>query len=264
MAETKKKVKKADFKIDPEQMAQAGLHFGHRTFRIHPKMKPYLFAVRNGVHLIDLEKTAEKFKEALEFIQNLISEEKVLLLVGTKIQIKASVRQAAIDCGLPYVTERWLGGTFTNFPVFKKRIEYFKELERKKKEGELEKYTKKERADIDKKLAKLETKFGGIKNLEKLPDAVFVLDMKKDELAVSESKAKGIKIVGVSDTNIDPTLADYPIPANDDAVSSLNFILEKLKEVVLKTKLPPAEAKVKKRVEPSSPNKPKPKTDDKH
>ena len=240
-SKTKTKTKKADIKLDIEQMAQSGLHFGHRTSRIHPKMKPYLFAVRNGVHLIDLEKTAEKFKEALEFIQKLVSEGKTLLLVGTKIQIKDLVKETAKECGMPYVTERWLGGTFTNFSVFKKRIEYFKELEKKKKEGELEKYTKKERANIDKELANLETKFGGIKNLGKLPDAVFVLDMKKDELAIKESEAKGIKIVGISDTNIDPTQADYPIPANDDAVSTLSFILEKVKEVILKNK-PKAQA----------------------
>ena len=240
-AKSKSKSKKTEIKLDTEQMAQAGLHFGHRTSRIHPKMKPYLFVVRNGVHLMDLEKTAEKFKEALKFIQELVSEGKTLLLVGTKIQIKDIVKETARECGLPYVTERWLGGTFTNLTVFKKRIEYFKELEKKKKEGDLEKYTKKERANIDKELAGLETKFGGIKDLEKLPDAVFVLDMKKDELAVKEAKAKGVKIVGISDTNIDPTLADYPIPANDDAVSSLSFILEKVREVVLKNK-PKAQA----------------------
>jgi len=235
-AKSKSKSKKTEIKLDAEQMAQAGLHFGHRTSRIHPKMKPYIFAVRNGVHLIDLEKTAEKFKEALEFLKELASEGKTLLLVGTKIQIKDLVKETAKDCSLPYVTERWLGGTFTNFSVFKKRIEYFKELEKKKKEGELEKYTKKERANIDKELADLETKFGGIKDLEKLPDAVFVFDMKKDELAVKESRAKGVKVVGVSDTNIDPTQADYPVPANDDAISSVKYILDKLREVILKAK----------------------------
>lgn len=224
--------KENDFKLDIEEMARAGLHFGHRTSKIHPKMEAFLYGVRNTVHIIDLEKTKEKFEEALKFIQELISENKILLIVGTKIQVKDLVKEFATECGLPYVNERWLGGTFTNFEVIKKRIEYFKDLERKKEEGEFEKYTKKERAKIDKELRDLEIKFGGIKNLERLPDAIFVLDMKKDDLAVKEAKMKGVKVVGISDTNCDPTLADYPIPANDDAISSVKYILEKVKEVI--------------------------------
>jgi len=217
-------------------MAEAGLHFGHRASRVHPRIKPYLYGVRNTVHIIDLEKTAERFKEALEFIRKLISENKTLLLVGTKIQIKDLVKDIAKDCDLPYINERWLGGTFTNFKTIKKRIEYFKDLEAKKKKGELEKYTKKERAEIDKELRNLEIKFGGIKELEGLPEAIFVLDMKKDALAVKEAGRKGIKIIGIADTNVDPTLADYPIPANDDAISSVKYILDKVKGVILKAK----------------------------
>lgn len=259
MAETKEKTKKAkkeptsasvsakatadkkatagkDFKINPEEMAQAGLQFGHRTSRIHPKMKPYIYTARNSVHLIDLEKTAQNLKEALKFIQKLISDGKILLLIGTKIQIKDLVKNIAKDCDLPYISERWLGGTFTNFKTIKKRIEYFKELEEKKEKGELAKYTKKERANMDKELRNLEVKFGGIKELKELPDAIFVLDMKKDALAVKEARKKGVIVVGIADTNIDPTLADYSIPANDDAVSSVKYILEKVKEVILKAK----------------------------
>ena len=231
------KIKKDEFGINPEEMTQAGLHSGHRASRGHPKMKPYLLGVRNTVHLIDLQKTAEKFIEALKFIQKLISENKVLLLVGTKIQVKELVKNIAQDCGLPYVTERWLGGTFTNFETITKRIKYFKELERKLAEGELEKYTKKERANFEKELKVLRLKFEGIKNLNQIPDAIFVMDMKKNELAVKEARAKGVKVIGVADTNTDPTLADYPIPANDDALSSVKYILEKVKEVILKTKL---------------------------
>lgn len=252
MAEKKEKV---NINLDLEEMAQAGLHFGHRTSRIHPKIQPYLYGVRNTVHIIDLEKTKVKFEEALKFVQELISENKTLLIVGTKIQVKELVKNVSVECGLPHVNERWLGGTFTNFEFVKKRIEYFKNLEKQKSEGGLEKYTKKERAQIDKELKDLEIKFGGIKNLEKLPDAVFVSDMKKDILAIKEARMKGIKIIAISDTNCDPTLADYPIPANDDAVSSVKYILEKLKEVILKAKsqkppeesprLPTEQAKVK-------------------
>jgi len=230
------RAKKADFNIDTEEMAKAGLHFGHRTSRVHPKMKPYLFGVRNGVHIIDLEKTAEKLKEVLNFVQQLISEDKTLLLIGTKVQVKELVKSTAKECSLPYVSERWLGGTFTNFETIKKRINYFKETEKKKAEGELEKYTKKERLEMDKKLGELETKVGGIKELTKLPEAIFVLDMIKDKLAIKEAKKKGIVVIALSDSSSDPTLVDYAIPANDDAVSSVKYILDKVKEVVLAAK----------------------------
>lgn len=233
MVEIKTKEK---FDFDLEEMAKVGLHFGHKTSRIHPKMKPFLAGMRNGIHLIDLEKTVEKLKDALAFISKLVSEGKNLLLVGTKIQAKEIIRKTAEECDLSYVNARWLGGTFTNFESVKKRVDYFKDLERKKTEGELEKYTKKERAEFDKKIKELAGKFGGVKNMEKLPDAIFVVDMKKDILAIKEAKIKKIPIVAIADTSIDPSLADYPIPANDDAISSISYILEKVKEAVLKAK----------------------------
>lgn len=246
MAEIKEKKKKSDlnvsdkslrdFKIDTEEMTRLGLHFGHRTSRICPKMGPYLHGVRNTVHIIDLEKTKEKLTEALEFIQKLVSEGKVLLLVGTKIQVKDLVRKTAQDCSLPYVTERWLGGTFTNFGTISKRVEYYKDLEKKKAGGELEKYTKKERAKFDEELKKLRIKFEGIKTLTGLPDVIFVCDMRKDKLAVREARMKEIKVIGICDTNVDPTLADYPIPANDDAISSVKYVLDKVKEVILRAR----------------------------
>lgn len=242
MVKLKGRTKKNNFKISLEEMAKAGVHFGHRTSRRHPKMTPYLAGVRNTIHIINLEKTAEKLKEALKFIQELIADNKILLLVGTKIQLKDLVKSIATECGLPYISERWLGGTFTNFQTISKRIEYFKDLERKKAEGGFEKYTKKERLGIDRELRDLEIKFGGIKNLQSLPDAIFVLDMKKDEIAIREAKKKGIKVIGIAHTNVDPTLADYPIPANDDAISSVKYILEKVKEVILKAR----ESRIKK------------------
>ncbi|MBA7681943.1 30S ribosomal protein S2 [subsurface metagenome] len=240
MVEIKKK--KDKFKIDPEEMTRAGVHFGHRTSRINPKMNQYLFGVRNTVHIIDVEKTKEKLIEVLEFVQKLISENKILLLVGTKIQVKGLVKSVAEECGLPYVAERWLGGTFTNFSTILKRVNYYKDLEEKKSSGELDKYTKKERAKFDRELKGLEIKFKGIKDLNRLPDAVFVCDMRKDKLAVKEARDKGVKVIAICDTNVDPTLADYPIPASDDATSSVKYILDKLKEAILKAK---AKAKVK-------------------
>ena len=234
MVETKKE--KDKFKIDPEEMTRLGLHFGHRTSSINPKMEPYLSGVRNTIHIIDLEKTKERLVEALEFIQKVITDNKILLLVGTKIQIKDLVKSMAEECQLPYVSERWLGGTFTNMGSILKRVEYYKDLENKKAKGELEKYTKKERAKFDQELKKLEIKFKGIKDLNRLPDVIFVCDMVKDKLAVKEAREKGIKVIGICDTNVDPTLADYPIPASDDAISSVKYILDKVKEVIIKAK----------------------------
>ena len=234
---TKTKIEKNKFNIKTEEMIVAGLHLGHRTSRVHPKMKPYLSGVKNTVHIIDMEKTAEKLEEALKFIQELILEKKTLLFIGTRVQAKELVKSFAIENSLPYINERWLGGTFTNFEIIKKRLFYFKDLEKKRKEGDLEKYTKKERFKIDQELCRLEIKFGGIKEMEKLPEAVFVLDMKKDHLAVKEARMKGIKVIAIADTNVDPTLADYPIPANDDAIQSISYILEKVKEVIKNAKL---------------------------
>lgn len=225
-----------DFNLNMEEMARAGLHFGHKISKRHPKMEPFLSGERNSIHIIDLEKTAQKLREALKFIQELISQNKVLLFVGTKVQIKNLIKDVAIQCGMPYVSERWLGGTFTNFDVISKRIEYFKDLEKKRAEGAFKNYTKKERAKIDQELKELELKFGGLKDLRSLPDAIFVVDMQKNNLAVKEARMKGIKIIAIAHTNVDPTLADFPIPANDDSISSVKYILDKVKEVILKAK----------------------------
>jgi small subunit ribosomal protein S2 len=227
---------KNNFKIDIEEMTKAGLHFGHKTSKIHPKMKEYLLGVRNTIHIIDLEKTKEKLEDTLEFIQKLILEDKTLLIVGTKIQVKNLVKKMAEDCELPYVSERWIGGTFTHFEEIKKRTGYFKDLERKKAQGELEKYTKKERVEIDKEIQRLKVKFEGIKNLEKLPEAVLLLSMKEDDLAMKEARKKGIKIIAICDTNCNPDLADFIIPANDDSISSLKYILDKVAAVIKKAK----------------------------
>lgn len=236
MPETKDKNK--DFNLSLEEMAQAGLHFGHKVSAINPKMKPYISSARNSVHIIDLEKTLEKLKEALGFIQKIASENKILLLVGTNVQIKDMIKKVALACNLPYVNERWLGGTFTNFGTFKKRMEYFKSLQKRKEAGDLKKYTKKERAEIEKELQRLEIKFGGIKELEKLPDAVFVCNLKKDKTAIREARKRGVPIVAITNTNNDPTVIDYPIPANNEAMSSVKYILEKVKEAVLNNKPP--------------------------
>jgi small subunit ribosomal protein S2 len=219
-----------------DDMAKAGLQFGHKKSKVHPRMKPYLLGVRNTIFIIDLEKVRDKFEAVLKYVQETVAQGKTILIVGTKTQFKKTVKAAAIETGMPYVSERWLGGTFTNFKIIKKRVDYYKELERKTAAGEFEKYTKKEQADIQKEIKVLEKKLGGIKSMEKMPEAVFVVDMMKDKLAVKEARENGVKVVGIADINIDPELADYPIIANDDSVSSVGYILDKLKAAILNGK----------------------------
>ena len=222
--------------LNIEEMTAAGLGTGHRVSKLHPKMKPFVSGIKNGVHNIDLTKTAEKFGEALGYIKNIISEGKILLIVGTKVPSKGLVKSNSSECGMPYVNTRWLGGTFTNFETIVKRVNHFKQLMRDKETGALEKYTKKERLLLDKEIESLRGKFEGIKDMVKIPEAVLVLDMKKDGTAAKEAKKKGVKIIAVCDTNIDPTPIDYPIPANDDAISSIKYILERVRDAVLDAK----------------------------
>ena len=225
-----------DTKIIVEEMTAAGVNFGHKVSNLHPKMKPYVSGIKNNVNIFDLEKTAKEFEKALKFISKLVSENKIILFVGTKIQVRNLVKATAEECGFPYVTERWLGGTITNFETISKRVEYFKDLEKKKATGELEKYTKKERLNFDREMESLRVKFEGIKNMPKLPDAVFIFDMKKDDACAKEAKIKQIKIIGIADSNINPEIADYPIPANDDAISSVKYILGRVKESIMEAK----------------------------
>lgn len=223
--------------INVGEMAQAGVGFGHRISKLHPKMKPYVSGIKNNVHTFDLEKSGQELEKALIFVSKIVSESKTLVFVGTKPQLKAVVKTTAEECSMPYVIERWLGGTFTNFETIKKRVDFFKDLERKKEAGELEKYTKKERLDFDKEIASLKIKFEGIRNLSKLPEAVFIAGIDKDITAAREAKKKGIKIIALVDTNINPDIVDYIIPANDDAISSVKYILDKIKEVILNSKM---------------------------
>lgn len=228
--------KKENFDINIHDMLSAGVNFGHRTFRLHPKMQPYIEGIKSTAHIIDLNQTKEKLQQALEFIQKLSSEEKIILFVGTKIPIKSLVKNTAEECNMPYINERWLGGTFTNFKTILKRIELYKDVQNKQETGELKKYTKKERIKISKNLERMKIKFEGIKTLTRIPDALFVTDIKKDHLAIKEASMRGVKTIGICDTNTDPTLVDFPIPANDDAIASVRYILGKVKETILKSK----------------------------
>lgn len=209
-----------------QDLLEAGVHFGHKTSKWHPRMKPFIFSSRNGVHIFDLEKTLQKMNEAMVFLRSVAEKGGVVLFVGTKPAAKAIVKETAQALGMPYVSERWLGGTLTNFKTISKRLDYFRKLEEEQKNGGWDKYVKKERTKLEKKLKKLQKQLEGIRNLMKIPEALFALDIKAENLAIKEAKRVKIPVVAVCDTANDPSLIDYPIPANDDAISSLRIILE--------------------------------------
>ncbi len=231
--EKKEKSVKKDVEIPSlEEMLKAGVHFGHKTSKWNSQMKSYIFTSRNNVHIIDLEQTQQKLKEALQFIQSIKEKKGKIVFVGTKVAAKDIAQQTAKDSKMFYVTERWIGGTLTNFQTISDRLSHFRDLEKKKKSGELEKYTKKEQQEFGIELDKLERRFGGIKEMTELPAALFVVDVHDNVLAVKEAKAKGIPVVGLCDTNADPTSIDYSIPANDDAISSLQLIFSAINKAL--------------------------------
>lgn len=217
-------------------MLKAGMHFGHKTSKWNPKMAPYIFTQRHGVHIIDLIKTQKLLGQALEFIEKFSQEGKTILFVGTKMQVKELIKKIAINTNNHYVVEKWMGGTLTNFPVVKKVIKKYNTLTSDKANGRLEKYTKKERVDIDKDLAKLELKVGGLKNLNKLPDALFIWDITKEKNAVQEARRKNIPIIAVCDTNANPEGINYPIPSNDDATKTIKLILSLVEDTIKNAK----------------------------
>ncbi len=215
-----------------EDMLKAGMHFGHRTSRWHPKMKPYIFGSRKGVHIIDLVKTQESLTEALNFITDVTAKGGKVLFVGTKAQVKGLLKKVSKEIDMPFVSEHWLGGTLTNFSVIKKNIKKYKDLLEKKEAGKLAKYTKKEQLQFDRQIAKLDLSVGGLADLTNLPDAVFIWDIKTEQTALAEAKKKKIPIIAVCDTNVDPTGVAYVIPANDDASRAIKLIFDLIKEAV--------------------------------
>jgi len=221
-----------------EEMFDAALHFGHKKARKHPKMERFIYGQRNNVCIIDLKQTRECLKSALEFLKQKKEEAKkegrklLILFVGTKLAAKDMVKKLAEELEMPYVVEKWLGGILTNFEVISKRIESLKEMEKKAEEGEFDKYPKKEKIRMMRKLEKIKKRFEGLKRLERLPDIVFVVDAAKEALAVKEANYKKIPVVGICDTDGDPSQLTYPIPANDDALSALKYILDRVKKVL--------------------------------
>ena len=215
-----------------EEMLKAGMHFGHRTSRWHPKAAPFIFGQRNNVHIIDLVKSRKLLGEALEFIKKTVKEEKAILFVGTKTQVKKTMKSICEEAGMNYITEKWLGGCLTNFNTIRKSIKRYNDLLEKKQSGKLDKYTKKEQLEFDREIAKLEIKVGGLTKLNRVPDAIFIWDIKKEKTAVAEAKKKNIPIIGVCDTNVSPEGISYIIPANDDAAKTVKLVSGSVKEAI--------------------------------
>jgi len=200
------------------------MHFGHRTEHWHPKMEEYIFGKRNKVHIIDIEQTEKALENLATYVKNTVARGGTVLFVSTKLQIQPIVKEYAIAGGMPFVTERWIGGTFTNFAEIKKLIVTYLDLKDKREKGELKKYTKLEQLQLDRKIEELDHKIGGISQLKKLPDAVIVFDVRNDKTAVTEATKQGIKTIGICDTNVNPDLVDVVIPANDDSIASIEMI----------------------------------------
>jgi small subunit ribosomal protein S2 len=215
-----------------EEMFRVGLHFGHFHPKKDPRMGPFIYGIRNNVDIIDLIETQKLIEKTLEYLKEKKKENALMLFVGTKISVRDLVKELAEKVGAPYVTQRWLGGTLTNFEVIKKRIDYLKEIMEKKERGELEKYTKKERLHIDREIERTERKLGGLRKLERLPDLLFVVDVEKEKHAIEEAKNKNIPIVGICDTDGNPNSVNYFIPANDDGIAPLKYIFKKVEKVL--------------------------------
>jgi small subunit ribosomal protein S2 len=219
--------------ISMKQLLEAGVHFGHQTRRWNPKMAPYIFTERNGIYIIDLQKTVRKVEEAYDFIRSVVTDGAHVLFVGTKKQAQETVKEEAERCGMYVVKERWLGGTLTNYPTIQKRITRLKELGKMKENGVFDVLPKKEVAQLQGEMEKLERFLGGIKDMPGLPGALFIIDPRKEHIAIAEGRRLGIPIVAIVDTNCDPDEVDYIIPGNDDAIRAVKLLTAKMADAVL-------------------------------
>ena len=221
------------FVVSVKQLLEAGVHFGHPTKKWNPKMAEYIFTMRNGIHIIDLQKTVKKFEEAYAFVRSLSEEGGSILFVGTKKQAAETIREEAQKCGMYYVNMRWPGGMLTNFKTIRESIKRLNELEKMQEDGTFDLLPKKEAASKLKEIADLEKNYGGIKHMETLPSAIFVVDTRKEHIAVLEAKKLGIPVIAIVDTNCDPDDADYIIPGNDDAIRAIKLISGSLADAVI-------------------------------
>jgi len=219
--------------VSMKQLLEAGVHFGHQTRRWNPKMATYIFTERNGIYIIDLQKTVRKIEEAYNFVRDLVSTGQVVLMVGTKKQAQETVAEEANRCGMFHVNQRWLGGMLTNFSTIKRRIDRLNDLLRQEERGAFEKLPKKEVARLQREKGKLEKSLGGIRNLKQLPGAIFVIDPRKEHIAVLEARRLEIPVVAIVDTNCDPDEIDYPIPGNDDAIRAVRLLTSKIADACI-------------------------------
>ena len=222
--------------ISMKQLLEAGVHFGHQTRRWNPKMAPYIYTERNGIYIIDLQKTVKKVDEAYAEICNIVADGGEVLFVGTKKQAQDAIAVEAERCGMYYVNERWLGGMLTNFKTIQSRIARLKAIETMEQDGTFEVLPKKEVIELKKELAKLQKNLGGIKEMKRLPDAIFIVDPKKERICVQEAHTLGIPLIGICDTNCDPEELDYVIPGNDDAIRAVKLIVSKMADAVIEAK----------------------------
>ncbi|HWO40699.1 MAG TPA: 30S ribosomal protein S2 [Candidatus Eisenbacteria bacterium] len=223
--------------ISMKQLLEAGVHFGHQTSRWNPKMKPYIFGARNGIHIIDLQQTVAMFKEVEAFVKNLAAQGGHVLFVGTKKQAQEAIKEEAERCGMFYVHHRWLGGTLTNFSTIRQSIERLRKIEEMENDPKIvEALTKKEMLGLRREKEKLEQSLGGIKGMKKLPDAIFVIDPKQEEIAVREARRLGIKVIAVIDTNCDPDMVDQKIPGNDDAIRAIRLFCSAIADAIIEGK----------------------------
>src|SRR5712692_10444864 len=219
--------------ISMKQLLEAGVHFGHQTRRWNPKMQPFIFMARNGIHIIDLQQTVSRLNEAYKFVEQLVAGGGTLLFVGTKKQAQEAVAEEAKRCGMYYVNQRWLGGMLTNFQTIQSRIRYLRDLEARRDRGEFERLPKKEVQRLQDDMARLERTLGGIKDMRRLPNALFIVDTRKERTAVLEARRLEIPIIALADTNSDPDEMDYPIPANDDAIRAVRLLSSKIADAVI-------------------------------
>lgn len=222
--------------ISMKQLLEAGVHFGHQTRRWNPKMAQYIFTERNGIYIIDLQKTVRKVEEAYNFLRDVATEGKTVLFVGTKKQAQEAIKEEAERCGMFFVHERWLGGMLTNFHTIQKRIDRLRELEKMEAEGTFEVLPKKEVSQLRGQKEKLERFLGGIKDMKRLPGALFIVDPRKEKIAVAEARRLGIPIVAIVDTNCDPDEVDYVIPGNDDAIRAVKLLTARLADAIIEGK----------------------------
>ena len=222
--------------LSMKQLLEAGVHFGHQTKRWNPKMKPYIFGARNGIYIIDLQKTVTLFDEAYRFVVDAVANGAKVLFVGTKKQAQDSIKEESKRCEMFYVNKRWLGGALTNFKTIKKNVQKLKDLEIMKADGRLEQLSKKEALEIEREITKLEYSLGGIKEMEKLPGIIFIIDPKKERIAAAEARKLGIPSVGLLDTNCDPDDIDYIIPGNDDAIKAIRLFNSKIADACIEGK----------------------------